>query len=570
MKEKHDVVVSVGSVFNMRPFFVKVATEKEKMMCMHKECLNIRLEFNAVMEHSKKNDGPFFLSLTEFFMPSCNCPRSANGYFKQECCQGLCVDCKDYQMPEIPKLKENISYYLFEAVKHEYRSKKTGEMVKTSRTERVKKESTVEELCKTLKEKRNRYLYHRYQIENDNFIWRKVIETVEPLGNIYWMDYSENLSGTPKYEPQDAHFSKKQFTLHCTVGYTKLGIEYLYHISNDTIHDSHHTFAVVEHILYRSYKDSKIFRFKSDNCPTQYKCCNVFSKWRRLSTAYQKVIIVYYGISGHGKGLVDAMSSFGVKATLQKAIVQKDFFFNEASDIKTYLQTEMVDSTNKHYYEIEEDSLVERRSNDNEQLKIDNCMKKHMFAYFPDGTIQVKENLCSCKDCIEGKFTNCKIEKGVLIGEEQMEDGDNEVNDDEGNTPDEDCDNDNEDFEVNDLIRREESIFSCIIEGSYVAVYSDTNANEIFYVCKVNELKIADEDMIDEFEHSVSKGSRYLSCNYLEKIDENHRKREVMYKLIKGTVVVHPNQVFHPSVELSDKLKMKMEQYFELGDCMYR
>ena len=62
----------------------------------------------------------------------------------------------------------------------------------------------------------------------------------------------------------------------------------------------------------------------------------------------------------------------------------------------------------------------------------------------------------------------------------------------------------------------------------------------------------------------------YLSCNYLEKIDDNHKKREVMYKLIKGTVFVQPNQVFHPSVEVSDKLKMKMEQYCELGDCMYR
>ena len=31
------------------------------------------------------------------------------------------------------------------------------------------------------------------------------------------MDYSENVSCSPKFEPQDAHFSGKQTSLHCTV-----------------------------------------------------------------------------------------------------------------------------------------------------------------------------------------------------------------------------------------------------------------------------------------------------------------------------------------------------------------
>ena len=41
---------------------------------------------------------------------------------------------------------------------------------------------------------------------------------------------------------------------------------------------------------------------------------------------YEKSVIVYYGASGHRKGLVDAMSGFGVKGPLRKAVLTQDFF----------------------------------------------------------------------------------------------------------------------------------------------------------------------------------------------------------------------------------------------------
>ena len=34
---------------------------------------------------------------------------------------------------------------------------------------------------------------------------------------IITLDYSENISGTPHEECQDAHFAKMQYSLHCTV-----------------------------------------------------------------------------------------------------------------------------------------------------------------------------------------------------------------------------------------------------------------------------------------------------------------------------------------------------------------
>ena len=47
---------------------------------------------------------------------------------------------------------------------------------------------------------------------------------------------------------------------------------------------------------------------------------------------YEKSVLVYYGGSGHGKGLVDAMSRFGVKGPLTKAVLTQDFFYNSAEE----------------------------------------------------------------------------------------------------------------------------------------------------------------------------------------------------------------------------------------------
>ena len=50
---------------------------------------------------------------------------------------------------------------------------------------------------------------------------------------------------------------------------------------------------------------------KSDNCPVQYKCGSVFGFYKYLVTTLLKDILLFYGPSSHGKGLVNAMSSFG-------------------------------------------------------------------------------------------------------------------------------------------------------------------------------------------------------------------------------------------------------------------
>lgn len=142
------------------------------------------------------------------------------------------------------------------------------------------------------------------------------------------MDYLENLQFSPKFEPQSARFSKDPYSLHCSVAHchdaANLYNKYIYHLANDTIHNSHFTYTVAWDLL-QPY-ESQIYQFKSDNCFTQYKSRFVFANWKELSKETKKTVIVYYGVSGHGRGLLDSMGSFGVKEPIKKRIVSRIFF----------------------------------------------------------------------------------------------------------------------------------------------------------------------------------------------------------------------------------------------------
>ena len=156
---------------------------------------------------------------------------------------------------------------------------------------------------------------HRYQVFNDKLHWPKILTTTDDQGPIYHFDYSENLAQSYKYEPQSSHFNKNQYSLHCTVKYFNNLYQNLYHLSDEKKHDFAYTSHVVKHLLSLEdeFCQSEIIRVKSDNCATQHKCTYMFDFYHNLAVEQGKTVIVYYGVSGRGKGLVDAMSAFGVK-----------------------------------------------------------------------------------------------------------------------------------------------------------------------------------------------------------------------------------------------------------------
>ena len=92
------------------------------------------------------------------------------------------------------------------------------------------------------------------------------------------MDYSQNIKLVEKDQVQSAHFSGKQQTLHDTLISYKGTNQYVYHLSNDTNHDSGMATEIVESTIshHPEIKETGTLNLRLDNCSTQYKSRFVF------------------------------------------------------------------------------------------------------------------------------------------------------------------------------------------------------------------------------------------------------------------------------------------------------
>ena len=85
-----------------------------------------------------------------------------------------------------------------------------------------------------------------------------------------------------------------------------------------------------KHLIHLDPK-LEIIRMKFYNCSTQYKSKNVFGKYKQLASEKGVPVICYYGVSHHGKGLVDPMSGFESKGPSRKAFFTQDSHYGGAS-----------------------------------------------------------------------------------------------------------------------------------------------------------------------------------------------------------------------------------------------
>jgi len=226
-------------------------------------------------------------------------------------------------------------------------------------------------------------------------------------------------------------------------------------------------------------------------------------------------VLVYYGAAGHGKGLVDAMSGFGVKGPLRKAVVTEDFHYSSAEEIYNYVSKLFESDEKKQYILLSEEEIADRRKTKS-PLVLKDCIKFHMIAFHPDSSVQTKVNMCSCDECLEGDFIDCLLEPGNMMssGQVDMEGSDYDYSDDEREFEDDDVE-DEEDHEAYEL--RADCVLDVLQICSFIALYSPPSSFELFYLCKVLDFGTATEDMVDAYNHRVPMGTKYVLCNYLEK-----------------------------------------------------
>ena len=177
---------------------------------------------------------------------------------------------------------------------------------------------------------------------------------------------------------------------------------FTFYLSDDKKHDWAYTAKVLIDIIAILDPSPIIIRIQPDNCSCQYKCKWVFGFYCKLSQTINKTIIIYNGAAGHWKGLVDAMSTFGVKDALRTAIITEDFFYKSAEDIY---------------------NLITDKKSLDETKSISICMMmllnkkewKHMLSFFPDGSVETKRNMCSCEFSLQGQFVSCEQQKGTIL-----------------------------------------------------------------------------------------------------------------------------------------------------------
>ena len=97
-------------------------------------------------------------------------------------------------------------------------------------------------------------------------------------------------------------------------------------------------------------------------------------------------IIVYYGVPSHGKGLVDAMSRFGVKSPLRRVVITSNFCYKNYLDFCNYLTETFSSNDKKHYFVLDLETIAKRRE-DKQSLPIKLYREKYLFTFSPDHSV---------------------------------------------------------------------------------------------------------------------------------------------------------------------------------------
>ena len=200
------IVVSYRKIISLRPFFITFATEKEIAHCLCKLCLNTRMLFEPLIAQAKRDGDRTTESITEFFMCSCTCPKGQNGYYHWKCVSCKCKECKNKNPMSLTcQMSHEITKVSpFELTQKLYpKINEDGEVVEkiSKRTEQVEHTMTYSEIYKKLISLKKVYTTHKYQVSNDQFHWSKILATANDIGEIYHMDYPENLSQKFKFKP---------------------------------------------------------------------------------------------------------------------------------------------------------------------------------------------------------------------------------------------------------------------------------------------------------------------------------------------------------------------------------
>ena len=287
-----------------------------------------------------------------------------------------------------------------------------------------------------------------------------------------------------------------------------------------------------------------IIIIKSDNAPTQYK--NKFAFSFNFSNKYNVRIIRICGAAGPGKGLIDAMPSFGVKAILKRNITSHDCWVESSNSICEYPSSRC--DGRMSYTNLGPRSIDEKRRN-KEGHKNKGCMSQQIFEYVPNcKTVHNSEYLCEYGECINGNVSSCLKEAIELDETVEQVNVESNTEIEEKN----DCELDEDKDQANHIYE-----FTAI--PSFVAVIA-FSINEPVYIIKFTEKCRATPMMYYTYGDRILKGELYLRGNYLKVVRSKNMLLK-KFKILNYEVLIPPDEVFEIFVEVADDLTMRCRSY---------
>ena len=545
--------MSFSAFLAVKPFYIYTPTEKEAEMCMCSNCLNPHSFYKAI-KHALADFISFPHSLSAYLGKEVICQRDAKtDFFKLDCILGKCTnkcqvtniihDINDHLATAETK---NASYYVFEKIPTHYYNK-DGKKVTYDRVGRVDKNESVLRIISELQKHASDYLIHRFFAIHDRVHWEKFLDNT-PY-HALWLDFSQNIKLVEKNQAQSAHFSGKQQTLHNTVLCypNRSDTRYVYHLSDDTTHDSVMTFNVINDIIKQHPEviSKGVLVLRSDNCQAQYKCKYTFAKMKQVAQRHGITVAWFYCEPGHGKGIVDAMSAFGAKGPLRNEITRTDAWFPDAQTMTDYLKNHFKDDVQKEHHFISEIETATERKKKQAEFEIRPCRKFHLIAMSKDG--QVHRQLY---------FENPDLANLFNKPEEPWEEFEynNEALDDATVLQQNFC-------------LDTDTVFDLVWTGTFIALKSAKKAIEPFVLCRVLNKGIAASELKDGHGHLIYAGSKYAEVEYLTK--ECQRGKKVKYSKSKqAPVLIYINEVAVTNIDMDPNLNMCMSEYIYVSEAV--
>ena len=236
--------VSKTLFFKCKPYYCVRLTEKEKSSCLCINCLNPHLLLQSINIYGKSKHLPSHNSLTAYI------DQLQKGEIFEEANDDK--PCKFYSYQKV--VESHIG--------------NGGKPIGYTRTSRIDYVKPVMHLVSLIKDGSKKYKKHRSYVDNCSSVYPMMKDAYS--GKFIELDFSQNLALRPKLEVQSAHFSNKQYTLHCAIA-TPFDRRYHYHLSDDTKHDGIFVDHVLRDLIANYNISNEDLWVQSDNASSQYK-----------------------------------------------------------------------------------------------------------------------------------------------------------------------------------------------------------------------------------------------------------------------------------------------------------